>query len=82
MPAMSMPLAVSSPRRCSGDVGSAPRVIGFRAHLDDWHGGFRRDPADLSPDELIEHQIADDEDALGAATGDQVMEPAQVGHWT
>lgn len=55
----------------AGDVCRAAGVLGLAVDLHDGNGGLRRDAADTAPDELVEDEIADDQDArLGEGAGD------------
>ena len=45
------------------DVGGATRHEAFTLEIHDRHRRFRRNARDAAPDELVEHHIADDEDA-------------------
>ena len=57
----------------AGDVGGAAGVLGLAVHLDHGDGGFRRDAADAAPDELIEDEIADDQDAGCSEVGGNLL---------
>ena len=46
------------------DIGRAAGIKALAGHFDHRHGRLRRNPADFAPDELVQHQIADDEDAF------------------
>ena len=49
-----------------GDIRRAARIGGLARHFHDRHRGFGRDASDFAPDEFVEHEIAYDQDALGA----------------
>ena len=48
----------------AGDVGGPARIGGFAGDFDHRDRGFRRDAAYLAPNELVEHEIADNEETL------------------
>ena len=67
------------------DVGRAAGEIFLFVNLDDGHRRFGRNPADPPPDELVEHQVADDEDAFVGEAREEGVQPAVVlggGHLT
>ena len=47
------------------DIGRATGKETFAGHFDDRHWRLRRNSADLAPDKFVQHQVADDQDALG-----------------
>src|SRR6266699_3541336 len=49
----------------AGNVGSPSRIKGFAGHLHNRHRCLRRNAADFSPNEFIQHQIADYHDSFG-----------------
>ncbi len=49
------------------DVGRAAGIETFAGHFHHRHRRFRRNAADFSPDEFVQHEIADDENAFDAA---------------
>jgi len=53
-----------------------PRVL--IGDLDDGHRRFRRDAPHGAPDELVEHQVADDERADASEPPDEVDEPSRA----
>ena len=58
------------------NIGGAAQHGLFRLVLKDRDGRFRRDPVDLSVDELVEHHVADDENFRAAPLG----YPRRVSH--
>ena len=62
------------------DVGRAAGIVGLGVDIDDRHGGLGRDAADPAPDELVEHQVTDDEDAFGTEAVDQRREGQVMRH--
>jgi len=78
------PVGADDPR--NGDVAShgvdvAHHVAGaahhevFLRHLDDGDRRLGRDPGDLAPDEMIHHEIADDEHPRGGVFPDDLQGP-------
>jgi hypothetical protein len=62
----------------AGNVRRASRVERFSSHLYDWDRRLGRDAADLSPDEFVEHQIADDCDSPRSRALENVLKSVQV----
>ena len=54
------------------DVGGAAEAPGLLFEANDGHGRFRRNPVNATDDEMIEHQIADDDDGAAGEAGKEV----------
>ena len=55
-------------------VGRAARIVGFAGHFHHRDGRLRRNARYPAPDELVEHEIADHQNALGGELGDQRLQ--------
>ena len=71
------PAIVLSPEGADvpGDVSCPPEVEALVRDLDHRHRGLGRDPGDPAPDELVEHDVADHEDALSPHRGEEGPRP-------
>jgi hypothetical protein len=56
----------------AGDVARAPRHEAFALKFHYGHWGFRRDSPDFAPDELVQHDIAQHQDARAVRRGQQL----------
>ena len=59
--------------------GDICRATGIKAFAGYFHHGdrrFRRNPAHFSPDEFVQHQVADHQDALGLRPAKNLLESA------
>src|SRR4029079_16582645 len=71
----------------AGNVGCASRIKRFPSHFHDRDWCLRRDPADLSPDKFVQHQIADNGDSPRSCALKDLLQPIQshghlrTGHW-
>ena len=61
-----------------GDVGGAAEPLRLVVEADDRHRRFRRDPLDPADDELIEHQVADDQDGAAGEAIEQLSSAGQA----
>jgi len=57
-------------------IGRTAGNVTLADHVHDGHGGFRGNAADVAPDEMVEHDIADDE---GAGLGGHRQDLAHAG---
>src|SRR3984893_12723257 len=60
------------------DVGSATRVKGFTGDLDNGDWRLWRNAADFPPNELVEHKIANDQNALSWGFLQNLLESFQI----
>src|SRR6266480_184741 len=67
--------AIEKFAKIAGDIGGAAGKETFACHLDYRHWRFRRNPADFAPDEFVQHQVADNEDALARRAVENLPEP-------
>ena len=63
------------------DVGGAARVKRFAGDLDHRDRGLGGDAADLAPDELVQHEIADNEEAFAGAAPQNLLKSVEVMRW-
>ncbi len=56
-----------------GNVGRAAGVLRLAVNFDYRHRGFRRDAADAPPDELVQDQVADYQDAGSGEGGEDLL---------
>src|SRR5262249_24391521 len=63
-------------------VGRAAQAEALVIELDDGHGRFGRDALDAPDDEMIEHQIADDEHSPAACAVEQRAQITHCAGWT
>ena len=61
----------------AGHVGRTAGHVALALEIDDGHGRFGRNARDASPDELVQHHVADDEDARGGELLQQVFDAVQ-----
>ena len=59
-------------REVARDVGRAAGEPFLLHDLDDGHRRFRRNARDFAPQKFVEHQVADDEDALAGEVAEQL----------
>ncbi len=74
--------AAAERRDVVGDVGGAAEPVLLVIEPDDRHRGLRRDPLHAAEHEVIEHEVADDEDGAAREARGHVFEPAHVDGWT
>ena len=55
--------AAAERRHVAGDVGRAAEPVFVARESDDRHGRFRRDAIDVAEQKVIQHHVADDDDA-------------------
>src|SRR5205085_7630032 len=60
------------------NVRRAAGIETFAGDFHYWHGRFRRNPSDLSPDEFVQHQVADNENSFRSGLGENLLEPSRV----
>ena len=65
----------SEGRDVAHHVAGAARSQVLVRHLDHWHRRLGRDAAHGAPDELVEHQVADDEGSNASEPPDELDEP-------
>jgi len=58
----------------AGDIGGAAGIKRFAGDLHHRHGRLGRNATHLAPNELVEHQIANDEQALFAGAIEDLLE--------
>src|SRR6185436_18501169 len=58
--------------RC--DVARSTKDIAFSGHFDDGHGSFRRNAADASPYELVEHHVTEHQNAFAVESSEQRLD--------
>jgi len=58
----------------AGDVGRAPGIKRFAGNFHHRHGRLGRNATNLAPNELVEHQVANDEQALFASALKNLLE--------
>ncbi len=58
----------------AGDVGGAPGIKRLAGHFHHRHGRLGRNATNLAPNELVQHQVADDEQALFAGPLEDLLE--------
>ena len=56
------------------DIRGAAEAVLLAVELHDRHGSFRRNPGDTAVDEVVEHQVADDEDGPAGNPAEQRVE--------
>src|SRR5213082_129243 len=62
----------------TSDIGGAARIKRFAGYFDNRHWRLRRDAADFSPNEFVEHQIADHQNAFGRRAAKNVLEAGEI----
>lgn len=60
------------------DVGSASRIKRLASHFYNRHGSLGRDAADFSPNEFVQHQIANHNDSLGRCAIENPLKPVEI----
>ena len=70
--------AAAERRDVVGDVGGAAEPVLFVIEPDDRHRGFRRDALHAAEHEVIEHEVADDEDGAAGEARGKILERAHV----
>src|SRR5581483_3036246 len=66
----------------SRDVCRAAGIVSFAIDFHDWHRRFRRNAANATPDEFVQNQIADHEDALRFESGKQLLKTSEIHGWS
>src|ERR1700730_443960 len=60
------------------DVGGAAWIKRFARDFDNRHGRLRRDAADFSPNEFVEHQVTNYQYALGRGAVENLVEAGEI----
>ena len=56
-------------RKIAGHIRGAAGIKTLAGDFDHRHRGFWRNAADLAPDKLVQHKVADNENAFGLGIG-------------
>ena len=70
--------AIGELAEVAGDVGGAAGIVGFAGDVDGGDGRFGRNARGLAPDELVQHEVAGNEDTLAGEPRGEGVEASGI----